>query len=85
MQNRHPMQRCMSIITMPSSLFHVALVGQTLTQGGLVQWLQRTRKFFFLNAFGKILGSLPGKAWSYVSFQIHLISSFGFPMLGTLL
>ena len=37
MQNRHPMQRCMSIITIPSSLFHVALVGHALQQGGLVQ------------------------------------------------
>jgi len=38
MQYRHPMHRCMSIITIPSvSRFHVALVGQTFTQGGFVQ------------------------------------------------
>ncbi len=36
------MQRCMSIITIPSARFQVACVGQTLTQGGLSQWLQRT-------------------------------------------
>ena len=36
------MQRCQSIITMPSSRFQVACVGQTRTQGGLSQWLQST-------------------------------------------
>ena len=42
-QYRQPMQRCSSIVTTPSSRFHVAPAGHTRTQGGLSQWLQRTR------------------------------------------
>ena len=36
MQKRQPMQRCQSIMTMPSSRRKVALVGHTRTQGGLL-------------------------------------------------
>src|SRR3989304_1888565 len=91
MQNRQPMQRCMSIITMPSScLLKVALVGQTRTQAGFSQWLQRTRKGFSLRLSSMYGFSCCGKACSYVSFQIHLISFFmstlpsGVLKLGTL-
>ena len=43
MQYLHPMQRCMSIMTMPSSSrFQVAPVGHTLVQAGSVQWLHIT-------------------------------------------
>ncbi len=43
MQNRQPMQRCGSIMTMPSGRLKVAPVGQTRVQGGLEQWLHSAR------------------------------------------
>ncbi len=36
-QNLQPMHRCMSIMTMPSSLWKVAWVGHTRTHGGFWQ------------------------------------------------
>ena len=41
MQLLQPMQRSRSKSTMPSSRLYSALVGQILTQGASVQWLQR--------------------------------------------
>ena len=75
----------MSIITRPSdSRFHVAFVGQTFTQPGFVQWLHRTRTgaSFSLSAVRACVWS--GNALPYFSLQIHLISSFGSGMSGTL-
>src|SRR5574341_850363 len=85
MQNRQPMQRCMSIITMPSCLrLNVAWVGQTRTQAGFSQWLQSTIKGISL-IFSSMYGfSWSGNALSYFSFHIHLISSLMLPKSGTL-
>ena len=40
-QYLHPMQRCSSMTTMPSSRLQVAWTGQLMTQGGRSHWLQR--------------------------------------------
>jgi hypothetical protein len=40
MQNLQPMQRSLSISTIPSVRLKVAPTGHTLTQGGLLQWRQ---------------------------------------------
>ncbi len=84
MQYRQPMHRCQSIITIPSSLFQVAFVGQTFTHGGLSQWLQKTRTGFSARLDSKYSFSRSGKVFSKGSFQIHLISCRGSLMLGTL-
>ncbi len=41
MQDLHPMQLSLSKSTMPSSRLISACVGQILTHGASVQWLQR--------------------------------------------
>jgi len=78
------MQRCQSIITTPSSRFQVAPVGQTRVQGGLSQWLQKTRTWASrrCSAWNALLWSW--SASSKGSFQIHLTSSLGLSKWGTL-
>jgi len=73
MQYRHPMQRCQSIMTMPSSLFHVARVGQTRTQGGLSQWLQKRGTRVSLNAAAWYSFCSEGKELLKEAFQPHSI------------
>src|SRR5690349_6126322 len=41
MHDLHPMQRSLSKSTMPSDRLNRAVVGQIVTQGASVQWLQR--------------------------------------------
>lgn len=41
MHDLQPMQRSLSKSTMPSSRLNNAVVGQIVTQGASVQWLQR--------------------------------------------
>src|SRR5208283_356905 len=84
MQNLHPIQRCISIMTMPSFLLKVALVGHTLTHGGSAQWLQKTTNgFSFISPVIYTL-SWSGNTRSKASFHIHFISSLGSPKSGTL-
>src|SRR5512142_606428 len=83
-QYRHPMQRCMSIITMPSARFQVDCVGQTRTHGGLSQWLQRTsvdRSRISAVVYGVTRSA---NTCSNCSFQTHFTSCFGSAIFGTL-
>src|SRR5512135_1266241 len=90
MQNRQPMQRCMSCIVIPFGSLNVALVGHTRTHGGFSQWLHSTRKGISLRCSSMNLFGWNGNAFSYAVFHIHLISFFvstlpsGFRKSGTL-
>jgi len=64
--------------------FEGGLGGQTRTQGGWSQWLQRTMTGFSFSGSSRYGCSCSGKTAFKGSFQIHLISSLKFPKSGTL-
>ncbi len=78
------MQRCMSIMTIPSGRFQVAFVGQTRTHGGLSQWLQSTTKSVFARSLRSRPSRSSGKAFLNGSFHIHFISCRLLFIAGTL-
>src|SRR5450759_2168949 len=69
---------------MPSALLKVACVGQTRTQGGFSQWLQRAGTGSFVIDSGNRGWASAGKICSTLSRLIQWTSSLGFPKLGTL-